>query len=165
VFDAWTGGVCIPFCFVLVFAWAPYNHRGRHLGGVTALILTPYLSANLGYSDSEAGWYYSAYGMVSSTIGILGGFLIDNIGVRKTMLIGSLGLCSARTVMAFTSNSTVFLVTMLTLFPMGSALMFPAMLTAVKRYTSSSTRAIGFSMFYMLMVLCCLLFRRFCVYF
>ncbi len=39
----------------------------------TTLILTAYLSAELGFSDKQAGWIYTFYGMASSVVSMLGG--------------------------------------------------------------------------------------------
>lgn len=49
----------------------------------TALILTAYLSASLEFSDQQAGWIYSIYGIATSLFSIGAGVVVDKLGVRK----------------------------------------------------------------------------------
>ena len=48
----------------------------------TSLMLTLLLSEDFGLSDSTAGWYYGAFGTLTSIYGFAMGFVIDNLGVR-----------------------------------------------------------------------------------
>jgi MFS family permease len=117
----------------------------------STLILTAYLSAELGFSDKQAGWIYTVFGMACSLVSILGGFVIDKFGVRATLLTGSIALAISRFAMALTGNGSVFVFFLISCLPIGSTLCYVTMLTGIKRWTSLETRAFGFSMFYIAM--------------
>ena len=59
-------------------------------------VLVLYLSEEFGYSDQSAGWVYGFFGMLISIYGVLVGFLIDRLGVRLALMLGSFLLLGGR---------------------------------------------------------------------
>mmetsp|Transcript_13777 Transcript_13777/g.23019 ORF Transcript_13777/g.23019 Transcript_13777/m.23019 type:complete len:555 (-) Transcript_13777:363-2027(-) len=114
-------------------------------------ILVIYLSEEFGYGDAEAAWIYGLTGFITSAIGVCIGFVIDNLGVRLSLVLGSACTLISRFVIAVSHSRWLVVGMLLTLLPFGSALGIPVMSTGIRRYTNSSNRAFGFSLFYVVM--------------
>ena len=48
-------------------------------------VLVLYLSEEFGYSDQGAGWLYGFFGMLISLYGVFVGFIIDQLGVKRSL--------------------------------------------------------------------------------
>jgi dipeptide/tripeptide permease len=55
-----------------------------------SLILTKYLTDEYGYSDTEAGWVYGVFGLLIAIFGIILGFFIDCLGVKRSLILGNI---------------------------------------------------------------------------
>lgn len=118
---------------------------------IMLMTLTLFLSSDLGLSDVQAGNYVGAWN-VFYTILIIGvGSLVDAVGVKKVLLIGTIAAIFSRFFLFITANFWV--VTILGLIPQAVSVAFlsPVISVALKRYTKSDTSALGFAMFYTLM--------------
>ncbi len=131
-------------------------------------VLVIYLSREFGYTDIQAGWAYGIFGTLISVYGLFVGFVIDNLGVKLSLVLGSVLLLISRFVMATTSSEPVLLFMLYGLLPMGTALGIPVMMTGIRRYTNDETRTMAFSLFYVMMNIAALvagpavdMFRRF----
>ncbi len=114
-------------------------------------VLVMYLSKEFGFTDVEAGWAYGLFGMLISVYGLLIGFVIDNLGVRKSMILGSVILLASRFILTVTTNTYVMSAMLYSALPLGTALGIPVMMTGIRRYTNDSNRSFGFSLFYVMM--------------
>ncbi len=122
-----------------------------------AYILVLYLSREFGFSDIEAGWAYGLFGMLISVYGLLIGFVIDNMGVRRSLILGAVLLLISRFIMTVTDSTFVMSAMLYTILPIGTALGIPVMMTGIRRYTNDSNRSFGFSLFYVMMNIAALL--------
>ena len=114
-------------------------------------VLVLYLSEEFGYSDQSAGWVYGFFGMLISIYGVLVGFLIDRLGVRLALMLGSFLLLGGRLGVAVTHDEAVLEALLLCVLPLGEALGVPVMLVGLRRYTSDENRRQAFALFYVVM--------------
>lgn len=114
-------------------------------------VLVKYLTDILRISDVNAGWLYGGMGMFTSVFGIIGGGCVDNLGVRKSLLLGAGLFFLGRLSFCFASGIHVVTFLMLVILPLASALSIPVMVLGVKKYTTELNRAFAFSVFYMIM--------------
>jgi len=114
-------------------------------------VLVLYLSEEFGYSDQAAGWVYGFFGMLISLYGVLVGFVIDQLGVKRSLVLGSVLLLIARFIIAWTRSNAVLELMLLVLLPVGEAFGVPVMLVALRRYTNDQNRRQAFSLFYVVM--------------
>eukprot|EP00937_MAST-01D_sp_MAST-1D-sp2_P006324 g6324.t1 len=115
------------------------------------LNFTLYLSEEHGYSDSEAGWLYGTFGVLISAYGLLCGYLIDWLGVRRSLMLGSAVSASGRALFALAEARGALLLSVLFLMPLGMALGIPVLTIAVKRYSCDANRTFLFGVFYSVM--------------
>ena len=114
--------------------------------------LIMYLSTEFGFSDEEAGWTYGLTGMMTSFYGFFIGFLIDNLGVQRSLQLGAALSFFSRLLAAVTRSRKVLLLIMYTTMPLGCSLAIPVMTIAIRRYTSSDKqRAVAYNIFYQVM--------------
>ncbi|MBP7937470.1 MAG: MFS transporter [Phycisphaerae bacterium] len=115
----------------------------------TTLVL--WLSSNLNYSDTDAGFIITAWSTVMTLATVMIGSLTDAIGLRRAFMLGVVLCLFARTVM--TLVTVPWIVLALGLFPLalGEALGTPIMVAAIHRYSTTAQRSIAFSIFYAVM--------------
>ncbi|MCM2278059.1 MAG: MFS transporter [Oligoflexia bacterium] len=119
--------------------------------GMMSSTVILWLSSDLGYSDTQAGYMIAVWSTILSLVTMMVGSLTDAVGIRKAFLLG-FGVCIAsRAVMAFTTAKWIVLPLGLLLLAVGLALMVPVMTAALKRYSTTAQRSMAFSMFYVLM--------------
>lgn len=123
----------------------------------TSLILTSFLTDEFGLSDSEAGFSYGVFGTLVSVCSILVGALVDKFGVRRSLIFSSLLLVLARVLIAIAKDARMALGILYTILPLGIAIGSPAQLTGIRRFTTSSTQSLAFSLFYVAMNVAALL--------
>lgn len=117
----------------------------------TSLILTLFLSREFGFSDIDAGWCFGMYGVMTTVFGVLCGWVIDFLGVRYSLILGSFLTSFCRIVITLTKSRTVLLTLLCTLLPFGESLGIPIMTIGIKRYTNATNRTFGYSLFYSVM--------------
>lgn len=116
-----------------------------------SLILTLYLSESFHLNDIQAGFTFGIYGVMATISGVICGWFIDLLGVRKCLILGSfLGVIS-RFIIAFTTSKTLALSLLFTVLPFSDSLGIPIMTIGVKRYTNQSNRTFAYSLFYSIM--------------
>jgi MFS family permease len=113
--------------------------------------LVLWLSWDLGYKDVGAGNVVMAWSCLLTFCTVLVGSLVDAIGLRKALLLG-VGICLwSRAVLTFAGYKWLALLGGLMPLALGEALLTPVMVAAVRRYTTTAQRSIGFSIFYVMM--------------
>lgn len=122
-----------------------------------SLILTLYLSSELGFSDSSAGLIYGSYGLLSTVYGFLTGWLIDRLGVRRSLLLGALLGTAARVLLALSTSGAFVVGLLTTVLPLSECLGIPVMTISIKRYTNEGNRTLAYSLFYTFMNVAALL--------
>ncbi|KAK4530509.1 hypothetical protein CCYA_CCYA04G1366 [Cyanidiococcus yangmingshanensis] len=124
-----------------------------------SLALVLYLSESLQYDDTGAGLLYGLYGVVTSLYGLASGWLIDRLGVRRSLLFGAALGTVARAGMAVLSNRVAVAVLLLTLLPFAECLGVPVLTICIKRYASGKdgVRTVAYSLFYTVMNVAALL--------
>ncbi|MBI5385731.1 MAG: MFS transporter [Verrucomicrobia bacterium] len=119
--------------------------------GVMNATLVLWLSYDLGYSDERAGYLVGTWSTVMTLVTVLVGSLVDAIGLRKALLLGSALCLFARGMMTFTTAKWLVLPFGLFVLAVGEAFMTPVMVAAVRRYSTTAQRSISFSIFYAMM--------------
>lgn len=117
----------------------------------TSFILVKFLSEEIGMSDQDAGWIYGGFGMMISIVGLCIGFVVDNLGVRASLVVASMILMAARCGVLFAATPLQITVVFMTIYPVGCALNIPVQMMSLKRYTTENTRQFAFSVFYVFM--------------
>ncbi|CEM24094.1 unnamed protein product [Vitrella brassicaformis CCMP3155] len=112
------------------------------------LVLVIYLTEEFAFSDEAAGWLYGAYGMLITLMCVLFGSIVDNIGVRNSLLIGSSIEVLSRFAIALTGNRAVLLSFLLGGLPVGAAMTIPVCKLALRRYTVERSRTFAFGLAY-----------------
>ncbi|HDR67771.1 MAG TPA: MFS transporter, partial [Bacteroidaceae bacterium] len=118
---------------------------------IMIMTLTLFLSSDVGMSDVAAGNFMGTWNL-SYTILIIGvGSLVDAIGVKKVLVIGTILAIFSRFFLFVSTN--FWIVTILGFVPQAVSVAFlsPVISVALKRYTKSDTSAMGFALFYTLM--------------
>ena len=115
-----------------------------------SLILPLYLNS-FGISDIDAGWMIGTYGVLISVFGFGVGMLVDNLGVRKSLMIGSMISFVARLIISLTSSKAILTGTLFSLMPLGMAMGIPVMSTGIRRHTTLENRGFAFAIFYSVM--------------
>lgn len=95
--------------------------------------------------------------MAFGGFGLLFGFLIDRLGVRRSMLLGCTCSTVYRAICGLSSSRQLMWFATMTVAPMGAAFGVPVLALAVRRYTHRENRAFAFSFFYSMLCLGCLL--------
>ena len=119
--------------------------------GATNVTFVLYLSADAGLSDIHAGYYITAWSSVLTAVTILVGAVVDAIGIKKTLLMGTFFLLFGRFWMPLLTD--VYLVTVLGFLPVavGLAIMGPVLSVGIKHYTTREGATLGFALFYTMM--------------
>jgi MFS family permease len=118
---------------------------------ITNSTLVLWLSADLGYSDAQAGWLVAAWSISITAVTLVVGSLTDALGFRRTFFLGTWVCVVARAVMVFTDLRWLALA--LGVFPLaiGEALGAPVLVAGVQRYTNTRQRSVSFSISYTMM--------------
>ncbi|MBT8043579.1 MAG: MFS transporter, partial [Verrucomicrobiae bacterium] len=119
--------------------------------GAAQLTFMFYLRDDVGLSDIGAGTYYSTWSTIVTAVTMVVGAICDAIGIKKTLLIGSVLLLLSRAVMPYADD--IWIVTLLGFIPLGIgvAITGPVLSVGIKRYTTIEGAALGFGLFYTLM--------------
>lgn len=103
-----------------------------------------YLSVGFGLSDVAASWIYGVYGLMCLFFGVFFGPLVDLLGVRRSLLLGTATSFAARLLLVFATDSLTLFAALLALLPMGVSLTSNVLKLAVRRYASAGTRSCAF---------------------
>lgn len=119
--------------------------------GAAQLTFMFYLREDIGLGDLGAGTYYSTWSTVVTATTMVVGAVCDTIGIKKTLVIGSILLLISRAVMPFADN--IWVVSLLGFLPLGIgvAITGPVLSVGIKRFTTIEGAALGFGLFYTLM--------------
>ncbi|OSX70133.1 hypothetical protein BU14_0889s0004 [Porphyra umbilicalis] len=93
---------------------------------------------------------------MSTFFGLIGGWAIDYLGVRLSLVLGAVLGSIARFILAFSRSRRTAMLVLYTLLPASDACGIPIMTIGVKRFTNSSNRTFAFSFFYSMMNLAAL---------
>jgi predicted MFS family arabinose efflux permease len=114
-------------------------------------VLVLFLTDDLKLSDSSAGWVYGAHGVTVGVLSFAGGIVVDKLGSAISIYVGSACLLVGYGMVAFASNLTLALLGLLFFQSLGSALMMPALIVSLRRFTEPKARALAYSVFYVVM--------------
>mmetsp|Transcript_12509 Transcript_12509/g.30181 ORF Transcript_12509/g.30181 Transcript_12509/m.30181 type:complete len:674 (-) Transcript_12509:3394-5415(-) len=116
-----------------------------------SIIFTLFLSEDFHYGDVTSGTLYGSWGALTTIYGLLTGFVIDNIGVSKSLRVGYSLSLMARIGIFMTTSRTVLLFHILITLPLGTCLGIPVLTTGIRRYTTTTNRGFAFGLFYVVM--------------
>ena len=119
--------------------------------GLVNMGLMLYLISDVGFNEITAGSIIAVFSISLSFFTLLAGGLTDAIGIKKTFLWGYALAIGTRLVATFSDNWVVVVVGSLAPMSIALALMVPVMTAAVRRYTNTKQRSMGFSLYYVLM--------------
>ncbi|HAR41613.1 MAG TPA: hypothetical protein DCS07_03110 [Bdellovibrionales bacterium] len=119
--------------------------------GSANLAFVLFLSSDVGLGDISAGSYIGVWSMTITLTTMFIGSVADAIGIKKTLLTGTIILLLARIVMPFTTN--IYVLTLFSFLPLGvgMAMMTPVLSVGIKKFTTAGTLSLGFGLFYTLM--------------
>lgn len=86
--------------------------------------------------------------MLHFLYGVFMGVVIDNLGVKWSLIIGNIFMVLSRLTICFTSSRLVLEMTLYVFLPIGTCLGIPVMSIAVRRYTTKENRNLAYSLFY-----------------
>jgi len=98
--------------------------------------ITLYFTESLGMSDASATSYYMWFGAASVIFSVLAGPVVDQLGLKRSMLLGVTALTVAGFVFAFSQNIPLTAAALLGGIPLGTALLEPPMHISINRYSS-----------------------------
>lgn len=113
-------------------------------------LISIYLSADLHYSDVEAGAVAGTWLTAISVMTFFSGFVADALSIRRALQVSVLSCAVGRVLLSVSTSRSVALAA-LGVMSWGVASMFPTMTAAIRRYTSRRTVSFGFSLFYVMM--------------
>jgi len=120
-------------------------------------VLVIFLSDTIGWNDIHAGYIVTAF---SLTVGILlpvSGFIIDYLGIRKSMLLALVILTTARIlIVVFGLFDALiyrewFVVIALIIVAVGMSIMLPCFQAANRRFSSVRSQSASFGLWYLVM--------------
>lgn len=119
--------------------------------GASNLAFVLFLSKDCGLGDISAGSYIGVWSMSITLTTMFIGAVADAIGIRTTLLIGTVILLVSRAVLPISTN--IYVLTALGFLPMGigMAMLGPVLSVGIKKYTSPATVSLGFGLFYTMM--------------
>jgi len=113
--------------------------------------LVLWLSYDLGFNDTNAGYIVFGWSAALTLFTVMVGSLTDAIGLRKAFLLGTWVCVFARLVMTFATSKWLALICGMLPLALGEALGTPVLVAAVRRYSTTAQRSISFSIFYAVM--------------
>ena len=119
--------------------------------GAASMTLVLYLANDVGLGDSGGTAYYVVFSLIMTIVTMAVGAVCDTIGIKKSLLIGTLMLLTARLFMPLSVD--IYVVSILGFLPMaiGTAFTGPVLKVGIKKFTTMKGAALGFGLFYTLM--------------
>lgn len=96
----------------------------------------------------KAGSIYGTWGTLLVAYGVLGGAVIDAVGVRGCLVASALATGAARATLALTRSKGMALFSFFVPAAVGGALGVPVLTIGVKRCSPPHARGFAFSIFY-----------------
>eukprot|EP00960_Hanusia_phi_P073762 768082-Hanusia_phi.AAC.2 len=118
---------------------------------MTVVVCTIFLSDEFGLNDAQAGFAYGLMGTFSSVYGFVIGFVVDKIGIRRSLLLGCSLSLIGRCTLTFCRSPALLAVIMYIFLPAGHCLCIPVMTLAIKGYTTTKNRGFAYGIFYGIM--------------
>lgn len=119
--------------------------------GALTLIMTMWLSNDCGLNDLEAASIYGIYSAMLSVFAMLSGSMVDSMGIRRTLIFGTVFLLASRLGMSFMTNPWILLPLVFLPTALGYGMMNPVISVGIKRYTTKAQGPLGFALFYLLL--------------
>jgi MFS family permease len=116
-----------------------------------SVIITLFLSQEFKLTDTEAGVVYGIMGSLTSIYGLIVGFSIDKMGVKRSLLFGITITIVSRTALTITKSPFILYCSVFVGMPLGGCLIIPVMTLAIRRYTTTTNRGFAFGLFYSVM--------------
>lgn len=116
-----------------------------------SIIFTLFLSNDFGLDDVTAGTLYGAWGALITIYGLLTGFVVDNLGVARSLKLGFALSLVARIGIFLTTSRTMLYIHICGTLPLANCLGIPVLTTGIRRYTNESNRGFAFGLFYVIM--------------
>jgi len=116
-----------------------------------SLVLTQFLTDEVGMDDTGAGLSYGLYGTLVTLLAIPSGLLCDGVGLRAAVGLGAAVSLAGRVAFALVQTEVAALLVLFLVLPVGTALGIPVLGQAVKQHTDPSNRAVAFAVFYAVM--------------
>jgi hypothetical protein len=116
-----------------------------------SIIFTLFLSNDFGLDDVTAGTLYGAWGALITIYGLLTGFVVDNLGVARSLRLGFALSLLARIGIFMTTSKTMLYIHLCGTLPLANCLGIPVLTTGIRRYTNDSNRGFAFGLFYVIM--------------
>ncbi len=110
-----------------------------------------YLSADVGLGDADAQFLYGTWVVATAALTFFIGPLTDSIGVRNTFFVSFIINLMTRFIITFFTNAYIVFFVGLIPMTLSIAFMNPVMTAAIKKYTETRQRSLGFSVFYVVM--------------
>jgi len=134
--------------------WATYAAYTTEIiayGLMTSAALVLWLSSDLGFNDSQAGYVIAVWSTIMSLAVMLSGSFADAIGIKNTFMLGFGIALVCRFVMVFVTAKWIVLPFGLFTLAIGLAMTTPVMNAAVRRFSNTAQRSMAFSLYYTLM--------------
>jgi len=119
--------------------------------GAASYTFVLYLSNDVGLGDAGGAAYYTVFSLTMTITVMVVGAVCDTIGVKKTLLVGTFMLLTARLFMPLSTNVVFTTLFGFLPFALGVAITGPVLKVGIKMFTNTKTAALGFGLFYTLM--------------
>lgn len=114
-------------------------------------ILVVYVHTEFGATDMQAGTIYGAWGACITFWGLTCSWMNDNLGVRKSLLIGFSIQAVCSVVIATATSITSIYIILFCIMPIGTSMGIPMLTVGIKRYTNHVNRGFAFGLYYSVM--------------
>jgi proton-dependent oligopeptide transporter, POT family len=117
----------------------------------TRVVLVLYLSQEHGYDDNGAAAMYAWCGFAAVLAGLFTGPLVDRLGVRRSIVIGSIISFAGTMTLAGSYDRTSMSIALFLVLPIGLGLSVPAYNIGGKVYSFAGTQSLIFALLYFTM--------------
>lgn len=114
-------------------------------------ILVVYVHTEFGATDMQAGTIYGAWGACITFWGLTCSWMNDNLGVRKSLLIGFSIQAVCSVIIATATSITSIYIILFCIMPIGTSMGIPMLTVGIKRYTNHANRGFAFGLYYSVM--------------
>jgi MFS family permease len=106
------------------------------------------LSQEFGLGDSAAGTAFAVFGILCTVYGLFLGYVIDRLGVKRSLLISYTVSFASRLAISLTRSTPVMLFFLYCPLPCSLAMGIPVLTIGIKRCTHKWNRGVAFGLFY-----------------
>lgn len=115
----------------------------------TLQVLTLFLVTDQHLSESASGWLYGTSGAAMSVASIALGSLVDRLGVKRSLIVGSLFAGIGMMMLALAGDMTTIYIALYIVLPLGGGFSMSVFDIATKRYAAPGTQNAAFGLSYM----------------